>query len=175
MKPETAMESKPKITTTSPYVVEAEKLLERMRDLSQSVARRAYEFFEERGGEIGHALDDWFRAESELLRHVPIEVIETETQLRVRAEVPGFKAEEIKVSVEPNQLIISGECVAKVEETAGANVYSERRSNRFCRTIELPADVVPGSANASLNNGVLELTLVKQERVPPTNVEVKGA
>jgi HSP20 family protein len=173
MKPETAMEPKPKVIT-SPYFVDAEKLLERMRDLSQNVARRAFEFFEERGGEIGHALDDWFRAESELLRRVPIEVMETEKQLKVRAEVPGFKPEEIKVSVEPNQLIISGENLAKVEEVVEATVYNERRSKRFCRTIELPSDVVPGSATASLNNGMLELTFVKQERVPPTSVEVKG-
>jgi HSP20 family protein len=174
MKVETALEKRPKATVNNPYVVEAEKLLERMRELSQSVARRAYEFFEERGGEIGHSLEDWFRAETELLRRVPIELTETETQFKVRAEVPGFTPEEIKVSVEPGQLIVSGESEIKGEEKAGEIVYNERRSRRFCRTVDLPAEVDPGRASAVLSNGVLELTLQKRERVPASNLDVKG-
>ncbi len=173
MQTQTALETKPQTTSNSPFIVEAEKLLDRMRELSQSVARRAHEFFETRGGEIGHALDDWFRAESELLRHVPIEVKETDKQLTLRAEVPGFKAEEIKVSVQPKQLIISGESESKAEEETEQMVYNERRSRQFCRTIELPAEVDPQRATAGIKDGVLELKLDKIERPPATNVEVK--
>jgi HSP20 family protein len=173
MQTQTALEPKRQTTSNSPFIVEAEKLLDRMRELSQNVAHRAYDFFEARGGEIGHALEDWFRAESELLRTVPLEISETDKQLTVRAEVPGFKAEEIKISVEPKQLIISGESESKAEEKTEQTVYNERRSRCFCRTIELPAEVDPQRATATLTDGVLELTLNKTERATAANVEVK--
>ena len=38
-------------------------------------------------------LDDWFRAESELLHPLPLELKETDGDFTVRAEVPGFTAE----------------------------------------------------------------------------------
>ena len=74
-------ESKP---ANEPLFVEAEKLLDQMRELSQSIGRRAYEFFETRGREFGHDMEDWFRAESELLRRVPVAISETDKQLTVR-------------------------------------------------------------------------------------------
>jgi hypothetical protein len=60
---------------SSPTFVEAEKLFERMKEFSQSVARRTYEYFEARGRQFGHDLEDWFRAESELMRRVPVEPV----------------------------------------------------------------------------------------------------
>jgi HSP20 family protein len=175
MQSQTALETKPETSSNSPFIVEAEKLLDRMREVSQNIARRAYEFFEARGGEIGQSLDDWFRAESELLRPVPIEINQTDKQITVRAEAPGFKAEEIKVSVEPSRLIISGESEGKTEEKTEQTVYNELRSRQFCRAIELPGEVDPQRATATLKDGVLELTLDKTERAPATNVEVETA
>lgn len=174
MQTQTALEPKPQTSSTSPFIVEAEKLFDRMQELSQNVARRAYEFFEARGSEIGNALDDWFQAESELLLPVPVEINQTDKQLAVRAEVPGFKAEEIKVSVEPNRLIISGESESKAEEQTEQAVYNEQRSRQFCRAIELPAEVDPQRTTATLKDGVLELTLDKVKSEPAVNVEVKA-
>src|SRR5262245_66578376 len=88
-------------TPASPIFVEAEKLFEQMKEFPQSVARRAYEYFEARGREFGHDLEDWFRAESELIRRVPVEVQEAGGQINGAAGVPGFTADEIKISVEP--------------------------------------------------------------------------
>ncbi len=102
------LQSTQKNSPSIPIFVEAEKLFEQMKDFSQSVARRAYDFFELRGRELGHELEDWFRAESEMLRPVPVEITENNEQITVRAEVPGVSAHEIKVSVEPEHLIISG-------------------------------------------------------------------
>src|SRR5205085_2141291 len=130
MKTQTALERQPQTTSNSPFIVEAEKLLDRLRELSQNVGHRAFEFFEARGGELGHALEDWLRAESELLRHVPVALSETDKQLRVRAEVPGFNANEIQVSVEPKCLIINGKSESKAAEQTEQTVYNERRSRQ---------------------------------------------
>jgi HSP20 family protein len=156
----------------SPVFVEAEKLFEQMKEFSQSVARRAYEYFEARGREFGHDLEDWFRAESELMRRVPVEVKEVDGQIAVRAEVPGFAANEIKISVEPQRLVISGKS-EKTAEKKEQTLLSEFRSNQFCRELRLPAEVEPDKTTAVLKHGILELAFAKASESKPVSVEVK--
>lgn len=160
-------------SASSPIFVEAEKLIDQMQKLTQSVAHRAYEFFEERGRMIGNELDDWFRAEAELLRPLPIEMKENENQYTVRAEVPGFKAEEIKISAEPKQLLIEGRCEKAEQEETEKVVYSERRSDHFCRSLRLTSEIDPAKVSASVKNGVLEIVLPKVPEKQPVGVEVK--
>lgn len=176
--PEPLVEAPPKAISAAenkPLFVEAEQLFEQMKELTQNIAQRAYEFFETRGREFGRELDDWFRAESEVLRRVPVEIKEEGDKLTVRAEVPGFKAEEIKVSVEPQRLVISGKTEAKEEKQEAQTVYSEWRANQFCRALTLPSEVDPASAAATIKEGVLELTLTKLATKEPVQVVVKTA
>jgi len=140
---------------------------------TQSVARRAYEYFEARGREFGHDLEDWFRAESELMRRVPVEIKDADGQITVRAEVPGFAADEIKVSVEPQRLVISGKSEKTTEETKEQTLISEFRSNQFCRELRLPAEVEPDKTTAVLKDGVLELAFPKADGSKAVDVEVK--
>lgn len=165
----------PKADRESPIFVEAEKLFEQMKELSQTVARRAYELFEVRGRRIGDELSDWFRAEAELMRRLPVELSETAEQIVVRAEVPGFKAGEIKISVEPERLMISGAAEQKQEETTVQPGWSEFRSACFCRQLELPAPVDPNKAAATLKDGILELTMTKAAPQQAVNVAVTTA
>jgi HSP20 family protein len=144
-----------------------------MKEFSQSVARRAYEYFEARGREFGHDLEDWFRAESELIRRVPVEIKEAGSQITVRAEVPGFVPNEIKVSVEPQRLVISGKSEKTTEEKKEETLHSEFRSNQFCRELRLPAEVEPDKTTASLKDGVLELVFAKAAGSKAFDVEVK--
>src|ERR1039458_890687 len=74
-----------------------EELLREAQPLELALARRAYELFEARGGEHGHDWEDWFRAQSELLRPVSVTMAESEDRLSVRANVLGFEAKELKV------------------------------------------------------------------------------
>jgi len=173
MQSQAALERQSETSSDGPFFVEAEKLLDRMQELSQSIGRRAYEFFEARGGEIGHSLEDWLQAESELLLPVSVEVNATDKQFCARVEVPGFKADEIKVSVEPNRLIISGEAASKAEQNTEQAVYKDQRSRQFCRAIELPVEVDPRRSTATLRDGVLELTVDKADKAPAVNIEVK--
>jgi HSP20 family protein len=159
-------------TPASPVFVEAEKLFAQMKEFSQSVARRAYEYFEARGREFGHDLEDWFRAESELMRRVPVEVKEADGQITLRAEVPGFADDEIKISVEPRRLVISGKSEKTTDKKKEQTLFSEFRSNRFCRELRLPAEVEPDKTTATLKDGVLELVFAKAAESKPVAVEV---
>lgn len=172
MKAQQALEPK---TTEKPIFVEAEKLINRMEEVTRTIAQRAYEFFEERGRRIGNELDDWFRAESELMRYVPTTMTETEQQFTFKAEVPGFKANEIKISAEPRQLMIEGESEQTTEETSEKVVFSERRTNRFCRSFGLSAEIDPSKVTANLKDGVLEIILPKAPVREAVGVEIKAA
>jgi HSP20 family protein len=173
MKPQQGIQPTKQQTQAGAVFVEAEKLFEQMKEFSQSVARRAYEYFEARGREFGHDLDDWFRAESELMRRVPVEIKEVDGQITVRAEVPGFAANEIKVSVEPQRLFISGKSEKTTEEKKEQTLLSELRSNQFCRELRLPAEVEPDKTTAVLKDGVLELAFAKAAEIKAVTVEVK--
>lgn len=157
----------------SPILVEAEKLVKQIEKLTRSVAKRAYEFFEERGHQIGNELEDWFRAEAEFLRPVPVEMKEGENLFIVRAEAPGFKANEIRISAEPERLIIEGRTEASTEEESEKTVFSERRSNQFCRSLRLSAEIDPAKVSATLKDGMLEITLPKVPARQAVGVEVK--
>ena len=166
-------------TTSAPFIVEAEKLFDKMKEISQNIAYRAYELFKAREPKTSEPLDDWFRAESELLRPLPVQIKETNNQFVVRAEVPGFKAEDIEVSVEPRLLMISGKATSdhesKVEDETEQTVFNECRSRQFFRSFELPCEVEAPTALATLKDGMLELTLNKLEKTNPLKVEVTPA
>jgi HSP20 family protein len=153
---------------TAVAVNATDDLFERFTNLTRDIAERAYSFFRDRGGEFGKDLDDWIRAESEMLRPVPIEMTQTDDTITVKAAVAGFKPEEIEVSVKDNVLIINGISVASAENKDGDTVLREWNSNRFCRQLMLPDEVVAAEVNAELADGMLKVTMPK---APPREAE----
>jgi HSP20 family protein len=145
-----------------------------MKEVSETISRRAYEFFEQRGREIGREIDDWLHAECELLRPVRIEISEDDKVLKVRAEVPGFSAKDIQISVEPRRIIISGQTETTEDQKTAETVISEWKSNEILRAVELPAEVDPGKATAVVKDGILELSIEKAVTAGAVAVEVKA-
>jgi HSP20 family protein len=150
-------------------------LFDRIQDLSNSIARRAFEIFEHRGRAFGHDLEDWLRAESEFLHPIHLDIAESDDAVTVRAEVPGYSAKELEVGVEPNRLTISGKREAKEERKSKKTIYSEHCQNQIFRAIELPAEVDSSKVTATLKDGVLELSMPKVTRTQKVRVEEKSA
>ncbi len=165
--------------TTAPVVVsmpETESLVERtLREIRNAVEHRAYELAQYRNFYPGGELDDWYRAESELLRFVPIEIIDEENNLQVIAETPGFDANDIEIQVEPRRLLIRGETEQTRETSNGGVAYSERQGQQMFRVVNLPTHVDSNQARASVSNGVLQVTLPKAEINKSKRVQVKAA
>jgi HSP20 family protein len=130
-----------------------------MADLHRLIARRAYELFAERGFGADHELDDWLRAESELLKPIPWEVTETEDAITVKAALPGYSAKEVEIHVEPKRLFISGQQREKSEQKKGKTIRSEQPLNQIFRGMELPALIDPEKVRASLRSGKLQIEL----------------
>lgn len=145
----------------TPRFVEPELINSRINELYDAIARRAFELFEDDGRTLGRDLDHWFRAEAEVLHPAHVQVRESDEAIIVDAEVPGFTANELKLSLEPRRLTVSGEKQGTIEQKKGNVLYSERCSKELLRSIELPVEVNVSRATATLNNGILELTAPK--------------
>ena len=157
-------------------ITPVEDLMERINDMSQAIMRRAYQIFEGSGYGFGHDLDNWFKAEMELLHPVHVNITESGENFEVKAEVPGFNEKEIEVSVEPRRLTITGKRKSeKREEKQGKTVYSESCSDQILRVVDLPASVDPEKTMATLKNGVLQLTMPKAARAKTIEIKSKAA
>jgi HSP20 family protein len=156
-------------------IVEPQTLLARVQKLSEEISNRAYQIFEKKGRTSGHDLEDWFEAESQILPPFDLRITENPDSLTVHAEVPGFSARELSVSLEPWQLVISGEKESAKEQKKGEGVFQGKWSEQLMRVIDLPAAVDRTKATATLRNGVLEVHLPKSAKTPLARVEVKAA
>jgi len=150
-------------------------LFDRIQDLSSSIAHRAFEIFENRGRAFGRDLEDWVRAESEILHPVHLDIAESGDAFTVRAEVPSFSAKELEVGVEPHRLTITGKRKTSKEHTRKKTIYTEQCSNQIYRTIDLPGEVDTSKVTATLKNGVLELSMPKAAKAQKVQIEEKAA
>lgn len=93
-----------------------------------------------------------------------VEVFEREGQLVVRADLPGLKKEDVKVEVANDTLTISGERKSEHEEKREGFYRSERSYGSFYRRIPLPEGVNADDAQATFNDGVLEISMQAPQR-----------
>jgi len=142
-------------------LVTFDELFDYVQELHDSIAKRAYELFERDGHEPGRALDHWLIAEKEALHPVAVELTETDEALTLRAEVPGFRGEDLKLNVEPRRLAISGKREGFEEKKSQRTIYQEHLSNQVCRSLELPIEVDPSQTKATIQDGVLEVSMPK--------------
>lgn len=101
-----------------------------------------------------------------------VDVLEDKNNLIVKAELPGFKREELDVSVHENNLILSGERKSDEERKDGEFYRSERFYGRFHRVITLPSSVETEKIKAKYRDGVLTVTLPKSEHAKGKQIEV---
>lgn len=94
---------------------------------------------------------------------VPVEIAETEKELLVTAEVPGFIEKDLEVRVEPNGLFITGKICQNKEEKGKKTLYTERTSNNIFRYVELPIAVNAEKGTAAVKDGVLKIILYKAQ------------
>jgi HSP20 family molecular chaperone IbpA len=152
-----------------------ESLMDRFERLHQAIEQRARRLFEENGWNFGHDLCNWLQAEREVLSPVRLELNETESELILKAEVPGFTEKELEVNVEPNEVYLTGRKAETKEEKEGKTVYSERRSTQLFRRFSLPRAIDPEKTTATIKDGVLEVRLPRAEAQKKIPVRTQAA
>jgi HSP20 family protein len=102
----------------------------------------------------------------------PIDVKETDTNLLVEVEVPGFKSGDVDVQIEDGVLVLRGERKQEKEEKTKRWHRSERYYGKFVRRILLPDYVDAEKVEATCKEGVLCVMLAKKAGVKPKAISV---
>jgi HSP20 family protein len=102
-----------------------------------------------------------------------MDVLEDKEQFIIKADLPGLKKEDIRVSCENGILTIEGERNSENEDRGRDHHKIERSYGRFVRSLNLGQVVDQAKIKAQYKDGVLELTLPKTERAKPRAIDIK--
>jgi len=80
----------------------------------------------------------------------------------LKAEMPGFKKENIEIEVQDNSVVITGDVGWKYDKKEHAYICKERACKTFYRMVDLPEEIRVDDVTANLVEGVLEITLPKK-------------
>ncbi len=102
----------------------------------------------------------------------PINVEETKDEIIVKVEIPGIKKEEIKIHVEGDTLVLTGERKREVESKDKTVHLVESVYGKFQRVLGLPTEVDAGKSKATYENGILTVQLSKAEQAKPKEISI---
>jgi HSP20 family protein len=105
---------------------------------------------------------------------LPVDVTNNADSIMVEASLPGFKPDDVEITVENGVLSISAETRSERREGEGEALVQEIRRGRVARTIALPAGIEPDKATATFEDGVLKLQIPKAEAVKPRQIRINA-
>jgi HSP20 family protein len=97
-------------------------------------------------------------------------VVEDGDVYLLRVEMPGVNKEGLEISVENNELTITGR--RSLPQIEGTLIHRESRPENFRRVFELDPSIDTSKVSARIDQGVLTLTLPKAEQVKPRKITV---
>jgi HSP20 family protein len=104
-----------------------------------------------------------------------VDVTETDKQIEITAELPGLEDKDVQVNLADNVLTIRGEKKAEKEEKDKTCRLVERSYDSFMRSLELPEGVNADAIKASIDKGVLKVTVLKPAPAQVKKIDVKAA
>ncbi|KAL2248867.1 17.5 kDa class I heat shock protein-like [Sesamum indicum] len=116
-------------------------------------------------------------SETSAFAHAMVDWRETPNAHVFKADVPGLRKEEVKVELEDDRILqISGERKREMEEKGDTWHRVERSSGRFMRRFRLPENAKVEEVKASMENGVLTVTVPKVEAKKPEikSIDITG-
>lgn len=110
------------------------------------------------------ATSDWVPA---------VDIKETDKEFIIHADIPGVDPDDIDVHMEDGMLTIKGERESETKENREGYKRVERHRGTFYRRFSLPDTANADKISAKSKNGVLEITIPKQEKAQPRKIQVK--
>ncbi|HPR91420.1 MAG TPA: Hsp20/alpha crystallin family protein [Candidatus Paceibacterota bacterium] len=115
----------------------------------------------------------------ELWQHQPlypkVDISETDKDIKVIADVPGLKPEEIDIDVDEENLTISGKHANETEDQSNKFYRYERQYGEFQRSFVLPNRIKPNEVTADMKDGVLTLVLPKESPTSKQKIKINKA
>lgn len=103
---------------------------------------------------------------------VAVDMYEEGNNLIVKADVPGFRAEDVKVDITGNVLTLKGETKVEKEEKKADYYYHERRYGSFSRSLTLPSGLNTDKVEATFEDGVVTVAVPKTEAAKTKVIKV---
>jgi HSP20 family protein len=104
--------------------------------------------------------------------HPSVDISENKKGYTIRAEIPGVEKDDVKLTIEDDTLLITGEKRQEKEDNDGGYHCVERSYGAFQRMISLPADADQDKLEAKFRNGVLTITLPRKPGVQSNAREI---
>ncbi len=131
-----------------------------------------------RPSQIFESLMDEFYNNSGLRTYMgsPVEVdmYETDNQVIVKAKAPGYKEDDVKITVEDNTLTIEGKLKEEKEEGENKKYHiKEMKEESFIRSVMIPTRVDSEKSEAEFENGVITIKMPKLAEVKSKTITIK--
>ena len=111
-------------------------------------------------------------ASEQALSLIGYELNESDNSYEISVDVPGINKEDIKIEVDGNKLLISGERKQESSEKAKTHKTWSRSYGKFTQAFTLPESVDADSIKATHEKGVLNITLPKSEPVQKKTIAI---
>ena len=116
-----------------------------------------------------------FRGAEESELTFPIDVSDSDSEVTVKAVLPGIKPEDVDITVSEGVLTVRGEHREETKEEKENYYRREIRYGSFARSVPLPTRVNQEKAEADFKDGILTVHLPKAEDVRPKSIKVKAS
>jgi HSP20 family protein len=103
-----------------------------------------------------------------------LDIYETPENVVVNAAVPGFKPENVEITLTGNLLTLTGQAKDESEIKEKNYLRRESRMGSFTRTVQLPDGLETDKAEAKFEDGLVMITLPKAQVVKPKTIKVKA-
>ena len=127
--------------------------------------------------EIERAFDTlWNRGAASSGNTLPIDLVEQDDALFVRAGLPGLRPEDVEINLDGNVLTLKGEAKADWQREDAKVYHREHRYGAFTRSLRLPKNLNLDAVEANVEHGAVVVRIPKLEETKPQSrrIEVKG-
>jgi len=142
-----------------------------VRDLLD-VEREFNRMFSNLGSRFGIAKKDGDEEYENAVWMPLTDIYEDKDNYKIKADLPGIKKNDVKISFSNGELSISGER-AQEQETKDAKCHRvERTFGRYYRSFTLPKEIKEDKIKAEFKDGQLTITIPKADEVSPKEIEI---
>jgi HSP20 family protein len=128
------------------------------------IRQRAYELFEKRRCDLGHALEDWLQAEKEIMGSPASELTDKGDFYEFKIAVPGFNEKNTNVTATSNGIAVHGTAKWEYKGEQDKVLWSEFGTKDFQREFNFPDEIDVNHTTATVENGILLITAPKMAK-----------
>ena len=161
------------INKTTPAKAEPHGFFKEMEERMQAIERQFESLFPRNWNRPMHLeFPEWAKLGMMELKSPKVDIVDRDDDILVKAEIPGFKKEDIDVSLTDTAITIKGSTSEEKKEEKGDYFRSETMKGSFTRTLALPGEVDGSKATSTFKDGMLEVVVPKHEHARSHKVEI---